>query len=609
MLINNIEVKSCFIFTPLNIENIVNDFNRIEISDFNLYYSKDCNVKLYNFYNTKIILIGYLFDIRNGNASENDIINNLLNSKDIYDELDYINGRFNLIINNDKLFNIYTDASQLKPLVYHMKSRSLASHDEVLKMILEKVDYSFTKRPFSNHNEFDLTRYDEIYKFNPSLELDLRTFSFKRIYPRIPLQNISAEKTFDELKPYLDQSIKYLKRQDRKIFTTITGGIDSRVSAALTKSFKNNVEYLTYTKPQESINSKTGKRIYQIDEKIAWELKDNLGWDHSIINLTDYKVENEDIKYSNKFFNSRHSFSLASYYKYVKNYRNVIHIKSTVFGMGKADYPKILDEYEENIDFYKKCVHGLSSKFHEHYDVKKEINEYFSRNQVDNSITFGRHYFDLFHLESRMGNWHSMLTLETDPETDEFIFTNCRKIIDLIQQPDSEEKRNFTLYKLIINYYWPILLYFGVNKVENKNLLEDKNDTKENENILMEEYIYDIKVREQSNIIVSKEENSIIVKPSKSEVEAHDLYSFIIENSTNGKQTVHMRSPYSNPEGAGRINVLVRCGNDYKVYDILELNEGISFELEQFNISVSIFYNNDYKRASWQAAGRLYIYK
>src|SRR5699024_9961385 len=75
-----------------------------------------------------------------------------------------------------------------------------------------------------------------------------------------------------------------------------------------------------------------------------------------------------------------------------------------------------------------------------------------------------RHYFDLFHLESRMGNWHSALTLESDPETEEFIFTNSRKMIDFIQQPKLEERKEFTLYKRIIDHYWPLLLHFGIYK-------------------------------------------------------------------------------------------------------------------------------------------------
>src|SRR5699024_10995127 len=138
--------------------------------------------------------------------------------------------------------------------------------------------FEFTKGPLSNHNEFDLTRYSDIYKYNPSLELDLYDFTFKRIYPRNNLKNKDAVESFKELQSYLDESIKYLEEIDNKIILSITAGIDSRVSAALTRSLKSKVGYLTYTKPLEKLHTKTQERIYRIDEKITRDLKDNLGW-------------------------------------------------------------------------------------------------------------------------------------------------------------------------------------------------------------------------------------------------------------------------------------------------------------------------------------------
>src|SRR5699024_9535535 len=147
-----------------------------------------------------------------------------------------------------------------------------------------------------------------------------------------------------------------------------------------------------------------------------------------------------------------------------RNFKNVLHIKSTVFGMGKADYPDELNEKADSLSFYKECIHGLSLAFNKLYNLNEESSKYFERNLVTEGVTLNRHYFDLFHLESRMGNWHSALTLESDPETEEFIFTNSRKMIDFIQQPKLEERKEFTLYKRIIDHYWPLLLHFGINK-------------------------------------------------------------------------------------------------------------------------------------------------
>src|SRR5699024_3120271 len=89
---------------------------------------------------------------------------------------------------------------------------------------------------------------------------------------------------------------------------------------------------------------------------------------------------------------------------------NALHIKSTVFGMGKADFPEELDNKSDDFKFYKKCIHGLSVAFKKLYNLDEEAPKYFERNLVTEGVTLNRHYFDLFHLESRMGNWHSALT-------------------------------------------------------------------------------------------------------------------------------------------------------------------------------------------------------
>lgn len=608
MFIENCDVKSSYILTPLKLDSELDDFIKIEMNDYNIYCSKENKLQNYEYEGTQICLIGYIFDIRNANSSSESIIYNLVEAEDFYDELSYLNGRYNILIQTENGCYIYSDASQLRPLVYHMESKSLASHDEVLKLVLEKQGYKFAKRPLSNHNEFDLTRYEEIFKYNPSLELNLDSFSFKRIYPRHELRNKTADESFKELKPYLDETIKYLERQKDKIILTITAGIDSRVSAALTKSFKDNVEYLTYTKPLDTLNNKTAERIYKIDEKITRDFKENLGWNHSIINLSDYDVSKEQKTYNNKFFNSRHAFSLAEYYKF-KKYKNILHIKSTVFGMGKGDFSSSLDFQEETLDFYKECIHGISEKFKSSYDLDEEIKNYFKRNIVEEGITKERHYFDLFHLESRMGNWHSSLTLETDPETEEFIFTNCRKIIDIIQQPSVDERRNHRLFKLIINHYWPILLFFGINKSKNRDLIQ-LDEVHENHQELQkteEAQRSSVKVTGRNNILISNTKDGYIeVKPSlvDQKISSNELYSFDIKNLNERDSQILVKSEYKN---RGKIFLMIREDGEYKIFDIVDLNEGTKMFINDSIISIDIFYDKDYIRSSWQKAGIIKI--
>src|SRR5699024_5468882 len=181
-------------------------------------------------------------------------------------------------------------------------------------------------------------------------------------------------------------------------------------------------------------------------------------------------------------------------------------------------------------------------------------------------ITKGRHYFDLFHLESRMGNWHSMLTLETDPETEEFIFTNCRKMIDYIQTPPTDEKIEYRLYKEIINNYWPVLLKFGIN-----SLVSVKENDQENDDDLETSSIGNILVKAINKIELIEENGSLLVKPDVQLTNIYDSYSFSIEKFAE-PITVKLTSFYRNQKAKNKINIILKKSDSIEVYDILDLN-------------------------------------
>src|SRR5699024_858320 len=336
------------------------------------------------------------------------------------------------------------------------------------------------------------------------------------------------------------------------------------------------------------------------------DMKDYLGWNHSIINLSDYTPTKEQIKSLAKVYNSKHAYSLANYYR-EKNYNKAIHVKSTVFGMGKADFPKSLDSQEENLEFYKKCVHGLPKRFYEDVHFDQEIDEYLERNKVIEGVTRGRHYFDLFHLESRMGNWHSMLTLETDPETEELIFTNCRKIIDFIQAPPTEEKRDYVLYKKIVESYWPVLLKFGINSTvteESKN--QSNEDLKNKASIVTKNVI----IKDINKINIEQNKDELTVKPGVKLVNIYDTYSFSLEHKdidNNGKKEITLTSFYKNAKAKNNINVIIKQDKDIKILDILDMNKGINVTLGKKPIVISIVYRANFKTSTWVDAGRIKV--
>lgn len=599
MKVKGLNYQSSYLITSLSLDKDLSDFNREVIGNLNLYYDNHLDILSAECADKKIIMLGYCFDIRNGEKNQEKILLDLVNSNNLHEELDYINGRYIFILVTGENQYIYSDALQLKPLVYHAESKSFASHDTLLNHVLSKYNYKITRSSAYKNNSLDYTQYNEIKKYNPSLYTDFKSFEFIRFYPRTKLETKDVKEVFNEIKPYLDETIKYMRNIDRDIFVTVTGGIDSRVSASLTRDFSNEVEYLTYTKKREKLDTKLKKLVYRNDEAITSEMKNYLGWNHSIIDLDDFQPSKDETNVYLKKFNSKHAYSLINYYRDYKKYYKALHIKSTGFGMGKADFPSYLDNSKDTFEFYEKCIHGVPSSFKKASDYNDKLKAFFERNKMFEGHLMERHYYDIFHLESRMGNWHSSLTLETDPETDELIIFNSRKLIDLIMQPSIENRREYKLYKTIINHYWPVLLRFGINKrsVSNNDELYSKNTLEFEE----------INLIALNKVEFIKEKQNILIKPKTEGIRNFELYSFAVMSSKNEDKKVILRSFYKNKKAKDKIKVIVKQGITINTYDILDLTNGIELDITSDGTTVSVFYDYSYTRPSWVNAGRLSV--
>lgn len=595
-----------YLMTPKElVVNELDAYEMLSIGDHKLYYSNSVRVEEYRIENNHAILIGYCFDTRDAKHSQEDVIRNLMINDNLVEELEYINGRYILILDKGMGVTLYSDASQLQPMVYHKGSKTLSSHDNLLNSVLSSTGIMLSRRPEKVHTELDFTRYEEIFKLNPSLKLEIDGFTFIRIYPRTVLNEKTVEETFEEMDKLLVNSRNWLAKQPAEKFLTLTAGIDSRVSAAVSRDMSSDIEFLTYYTPSKYLATRMAKTIHKIDTGVTKQMRENMQWNHSIISIRDYRPPQDDLENMKEFYNSHHAFGLINYYRNEKKYNHAIHIKSTVFGMGKADFDEALDTKEDTFNFYKKCIHGLPKTFEDHYDFDTEIENYFERNLITEGVTKGRHFFDLFHLEARMGNWHSTLTLETDPETDEFIYMNTRKLIDLMQQPNIDERRDFSLYKLIINEYWPVLLHFGIN---NETNLYEKSTGAADKNLEAEENQNGVKITPYNGMRVRKVKNNVYrVRPGTGKTKIEDVNNVSIEPVDGQKQRVKIKSMYNNPKGKGRIRVVIRLNNEYKEYDIIDLNKPIELELDSSACSIMVLYNSTFKNASWRDAGLLEI--
>lgn len=602
MIVKNDSVKYSYLLIHDSISHQpITTSRNFQIVDWMLYVSDDMDVNLFESDKDKIILLGYCMDIRDGLKKEDDVLSDLLKSEDIVKELEYINGRYTLIVSVGNSINVYTDTSAMLPTHYASKHKILSSHDELIKEVLEpKVELT----PVTDRYEgaLDFTRYVDIFKFNPSLTLELNTYTFSRIYPRHQIERIDVNEIVSEFDHYINEMNKWLKNQNNRIILTLTGGFDSRVSMAFTNELAEKVEYITYIHPDVTRLNEAAQKAYAIDEFITNDIAKNMRINHTHVKLADHPLPKEDRPYYLKYIQSRHSFALINYFKNYRDFNKAIHIKSTVYGMGKSDFPLNRPHNVTTVEEMISFVHGVPKMMIESNDYKQIMAEYFNRNIHSINVGKGRHYFDIFHLESRLANWHSNTTQEVDPYIIEFIYMNSRKLIDLIQSPNIQQRKDKLLYKLLIKKYWPTLLYIGFN--ETSYYLD------ENKIGLNNVYFNGLDVIDSQNLEFNIEDNILEFKPNTTKVNPSTMYMMQLKNNSNKEQSIRLYSGYSKKTNKVYIDATIHQSDEKssETIDIADLSQGFDLILKPFRqLTVKINYHHSFGKESWQQAGRIYL--
>lgn len=68
-----------------------------------------------------------------------------------------------------------------------------------------------------------------------------------------------------------------------------------------------------------------------------------------------------------------------------------------------------------------------------------------------------------------------------------------------------------------------------------------------------------------------------------------------------------LSSHYSKASGRGLVFVTLKGERLYERYDVLDLNEGVSIELDATPVKITIDYMKSFDKESWKHAGRIFI--
>lgn len=448
VLSNEIELTKCFLYS-----DSTDYIDRIESENYGIY------------------IIGYILDTRNSKLLKNEIIKNLLSlyiedETEFLDNLNYLNGRFIILINTPTDTRIYVDSTNMKPIFYY-EDLIFCTHEKLLVDILKsELKIEIEKYPFLMNGFLDYSNYINIFKFNPNMTYSFQSNEFSRIFPYRNFDYQTVQMVLENTLPLLNNQVKWLDDNYKYLYLSLTGGIDSKTSMALSKSLKSKIKYFTY---MTDINNKSFNelnrfnQIYYQDKYIVDQLVYNFDLDHQFFYLKNYIPTKNFLSKLKESVSSQHSYKLA----YILDRElkdNSIHIKSTIYGMAKMNFGQKIQDTEDTKNIIDAIAFWAPKEIRENRHLLEELYLAFA-DRTEYSLIDKYNYPIAIMLlwEFRMSNWHSNITQETDFKIETFVFMNTRFIIDQLISLNNEDRKNNDYLMKIIKSKWPALNYFLPN--------------------------------------------------------------------------------------------------------------------------------------------------
>lgn len=436
--------------------------------DLNIYQAIDKN--------KSITLLGFILDPNNPQATDFDIINELihkLSSCDNFVEHTYrFGGRWILIVNDGKAIRLFHDACGLRQAFYtdtvYTKDLWCASQPRIIAEILrlqfdpDAVDF-INSYEFRNDQNFKFPCYSSPYKeikhLLPNHYLDLLTGQPKRYWPNKELDELPLNEAIEKISVNLKSLMKSASNRF-DLALGLTSGWDSRLLLAASKEISDKISYVTVRK----VNMPDD----HADVRIPSILLSNLKLKHDVVKSS-YIISDEFIQAFKKNTSLAHDVYAPDAYAILK-YNGQKKVAVTG-GVSEAGRRSVRDMYNK-LKKEKITARDLSK-------IESMGNSQFAINNFEKWL-WGLgdiHNVDtltLFDWEQEHGTWHAMSQLEFNIGWKD-IFTpfNCREL--LIRMLSVKEKYRkapkHVLCKNLILMLWPEVLSVPINPHKKKRFI------------------------------------------------------------------------------------------------------------------------------------------
>ncbi|MDM5314878.1 hypothetical protein QUF49_02665 [Fictibacillus sp. b24] len=617
------EIKYPFGFL-LTRKHFENRYNWREFSlpgEWTLYFSPKNEFVSSSSNAVHIAILGYFFDIRNGNLKEDSIIDKLKRSLEqsnelFLDEISYLSGRFLIILSQNGKLNLFHDVSGLRSVCYHSHYDVVASHDSLVSEVVgdtnvEQVYFKPSEISFSYH-----TRYKSIEKLIPNMTYEVNTRTLERYYPTKDFPSKSKEEIKTELKQYLSETVKWVRRSHYTPILSLTGGGDSRTSLAILKPIIRDLETFTYMKDTSNA-SDYAKKTFLNDKKIVTSIVDNLNLKHRFFEIsTDECVDPEVIKTIKHNVLSNHGLNLANDYYNLYGKKDYLHIRSTaLFNVGKYIFQNSTLKIKEwNTQLIAKNVQKWTLIEDEQQNIE-HLDHLLNHAQLTNWYNYNP--LELLFVSYRLIQWHSGVVGESDIAFNTMLLLNSRQILDLMLSYPIEERNENKLFNDLIEDLWPVLNYWDINSTENlktKYIEADKQKERLAQiNKQLFQNIITPSTSQSDQLTRTYDNQGVVYKFQNQDIQSNDSYTLTFNLSGFNDDDILCFTTqlfYNNPKGRDKITVTSNFLGESDLLDLFGKRE-IRLTIKDFSPNeppyIKILHHQATSTRSWVEASRIWV--
>ena len=457
-----------FVLAPCIVDGL-HSWNHAKLSDSSFLVTHP-DLEVYRAVKNKksVTLIGYMLDPYNNNASNSEIVKELLTKiescVDIFQHTTYYGGRWVLIVSDGYETILLNDAAGLREVYYTSCKINgqiwIASLPgliaEILKLEIDKdaMEFVYSREANSDFNPRSVTwwpgdtsMYKEIKIMLPNHYLNYGAGEVHRYWPSEPLGTISLEEALKRtvfiLKGLLESANK---RFDMSI--SLTAGWDSRIMLALCRDIIRDIYCFTRTYPDSYESAK--------DVTIPSFLLNKIGMKHNIIRYPEQiNAEFQNVyKRHSSIIGNAYCADVQSMYEHLPKHK--VCITGDVAEIVKCHY--IMPNRRTN----HVAGHDLASLIY--VDAHPFVTKAFEKWLPSNN-TYNFDLLDIFCWEQFVGRLQARNQADQDIVHESFTPFNCRKLLTTILSIDKKYRKHpeYIFFKMLIDVLWDEMLSVPIN--------------------------------------------------------------------------------------------------------------------------------------------------